>query len=134
MFSQGPFLPGLVTKYIPPLFLYRITIGMTAARNVQHSHYDSERINTEVFQLIVPEASITQARLSLGGSRQLSDLVQQRLVLSSRVLGDLVPEVVNLLTRSSRWVALFEFPWSATMFTHTQSLSSGGERKKHEHT
>lgn len=127
-------MPGFVMKYTPPLFLYRITIGMTAARNVQHSHYDSERINIESFQLIGPEASTTPARLNLGGSRQLSDLVQQCLVLSSRVLRDLVPEVVNLLTRSSRRVALFEFSWSAKMFTHTQSLSSGGERKKHEHT
>lgn len=114
-------MPGLVTNYIPPLFLYRITIGMTAACNVQHSHYDLERINTEVFQLIVPEASIAHTRLILSGSRQLSDLVQQRFVLSSRVLGDLVPEVVNLLTRSSRRVALFEFPWSATIVTHTHT-------------
>lgn len=46
-----------VTSYTPPLFLYRITIGMTAARNVQHVHYYSERITTEPLQLIVPFAS-----------------------------------------------------------------------------
>lgn len=103
----------------PPLFLYRITIGMTAERNVQHDHYYSERINTEAFQLIVPDPSITLARLNLGRGRQLGDLVQQRLVLPGRVLGDLVPEVIHLLTRSSRRVALIELSRSATTFAQT---------------
>lgn len=99
---------------------------MTAAHNVQHGHYYSERINTEAFQLILSNPSITLVRLDLGRSRQLSDLVQQRLVLTGRVLGDLVPEVINLLTRSSRRVALFELPGSATTSTHTQRALEGG--------
>lgn len=82
---------------------------MTAARNVQYVHYYSARITSESCQLIVPDASITPVWPNLGRSRQLSDLVQQRLTLAGPVLQDLVPKVINLLTRSSRRVALFEF-------------------------
>lgn len=101
-------MPGLATNYTPPLFLYRITIGMTAARNVQHVHYYSARITSESFQLLVHDASITPVWPNLGRSRQLSDLIQKRLTLTGSVLQDLVPKVINLLTRSSRRVALFE--------------------------
>lgn len=103
-------MSGPVMSYTPPLFLYRITISMTAARNVQHVHYYSGRITTEPFQLIVADASITAAWLIiLGRSCELSDLVQKRLILTGTVLQNLVPEVIDLLTRSSRRVALFEF-------------------------
>ena len=83
----------------------------------QHVHHYSGRITTESFQLIVPDASITRAWPILGGGRQLSDLIQQRLILPSPVLQDLVPEVINLLARSSRRVALFEFLGLATTST-----------------
>lgn len=56
----------------------------------------------------MPEASITPVWPILGRSRQLSDLVKKRLILTGPVLQDLVPKVINLLTRSSRRVALFE--------------------------
>lgn len=112
-------MPGPATSYTPPLFLYRITIGMTAARNVQHVHYYSSRITSESFQLLVPDVLITAIWPNLGRSCQLSDLVQQRLALTGSVLQDLVPKVVNLLTRSSRRVALFEFR-SARAFKKTR--------------
>lgn len=67
-----------------------------------------QRITTMLFQLIVPEASITLTWPILGRSGKLSDLIQQRLVLTGPVLQDLVPKVIDLLTRSSRRVALFE--------------------------
>lgn len=76
---------------------------------------------------VVPDASITPFWPNLGRSRQLSDLVQKRLTLTGPVLQDLIPKVINLLTRSSRRVALFEFLVSKSFHENKAILSWRGE-------
>lgn len=118
-------MPGPVMSFTTPLFLYRITIRMTASCNVlQHGHYYLAIQHRTAKPLpLMPDVSTT-LRLILGRSRQLGDLIQQSLILPGSVLQDLVPEVINLLARGSRWVALFEVLWLAMISTQMTNLPS----------